>query len=116
MAKKLPVLKAKGVVRALLKAGFYVHHQTGSRARLLHRTNPEAHVVVRPSAPAHGARQMIVPSFLESTSDAAEVVVFCPVAAVFSRLTPSWAVNPPGPPGLVPALQRTPAREYRKSH
>jgi len=46
MAAKLPVLKAKEVVRALLKAGFYVHHQTGSHARLLHRAKPELRVTV----------------------------------------------------------------------
>jgi len=32
------VLKPKEVLRALLKAGFYVHHQTGSHARLFHQT------------------------------------------------------------------------------
>ena len=47
MARKLPVLRAKEVVRALLKAGFYIHHQTGSHARLLHRTKPELRVTVR---------------------------------------------------------------------
>jgi predicted RNA binding protein YcfA (HicA-like mRNA interferase family) len=42
----LPVLKAKEVVRLLERAGFYVHHQTGSHARLLHRTRPELRVTV----------------------------------------------------------------------
>jgi predicted RNA binding protein YcfA (HicA-like mRNA interferase family) len=46
MPDKLPVLKAKEVVRALKRAGFYIHHQTGSHARLLHRTKPELHVTV----------------------------------------------------------------------
>ena len=46
MAEKLPVLKAKEVVRALLRGGFYIHHQTGSHARLLHSTKPELHVTV----------------------------------------------------------------------
>lgn len=46
MAPKLPVLKAKEVVRALLRSGFYIHHQTGSHARLLHRSNPELRVTV----------------------------------------------------------------------
>jgi predicted RNA binding protein YcfA (HicA-like mRNA interferase family) len=46
MSDKLPVLKAKEVVRALLRAGFYIHHQTGSHARLLHRTHPEVRVTV----------------------------------------------------------------------
>jgi len=46
MSDKLPVLKAKEVVRALLRAGFYIHHQTGSHARLLHSTRPEVRVTV----------------------------------------------------------------------
>jgi predicted RNA binding protein YcfA (HicA-like mRNA interferase family) len=33
MADKLPVLKAQEVVRALLRGGFYIHHQAGSHAR-----------------------------------------------------------------------------------
>jgi predicted RNA binding protein YcfA (HicA-like mRNA interferase family) len=32
------------VVAALLKAGFYIHHQRGSHARLLHPTRTEARV------------------------------------------------------------------------
>jgi len=46
MPGKLPVLKAKEVVRLLLRAGFYVHHQTGSHARLLHEDRPELRVTV----------------------------------------------------------------------
>ena len=46
MPPKLPVLKPKEVIAALLRAGFYVHRQKGSHARLLHRTNPELHVTV----------------------------------------------------------------------
>lgn len=33
---KLPIVKPKEVIRALQKAGFYIHHQTGSHARFLH--------------------------------------------------------------------------------
>jgi len=46
MPEKLPVLKAKDVVRALLRGGFYIHHQTGSHARLFHSTRPELRVTV----------------------------------------------------------------------
>jgi predicted RNA binding protein YcfA (HicA-like mRNA interferase family) len=46
MPEKLPVLKAKEVVQALLRAGFYIHHQTGSHARLFHRRQPELRVTV----------------------------------------------------------------------
>jgi len=44
--KKLPVLKPKQVVRALERAGFYLHHQTGSHARLLHHTRAQLRVTV----------------------------------------------------------------------
>ncbi len=43
---KLPVLSAKRVVRALLLAGFHIHHQTGSHARLFHNTRPELRVTI----------------------------------------------------------------------
>jgi len=46
MPEKLRVLKAKEVVRALERAGFYVHHQVGSHARLLHRTKTDVRVTV----------------------------------------------------------------------
>jgi predicted RNA binding protein YcfA (HicA-like mRNA interferase family) len=42
----LPVLRAKEVLRALLSAGFYIHHQTGSHARLFHHTKPELRVTI----------------------------------------------------------------------
>jgi predicted RNA binding protein YcfA (HicA-like mRNA interferase family) len=46
MPDKLPILKAKEVVRALERAGFYIHHQTGSHARLFHRSKPDLRVTV----------------------------------------------------------------------
>jgi predicted RNA binding protein YcfA (HicA-like mRNA interferase family) len=46
MPPKLPVLKAKEVVRALERASFYVHHQTGSYARLLHSTRTDLRVTI----------------------------------------------------------------------
>ena len=42
----LPVLRAKDVLRALLSAGFYIHHQTGSHARLFHHTKTELRVTI----------------------------------------------------------------------
>jgi predicted RNA binding protein YcfA (HicA-like mRNA interferase family) len=42
----LPVLRAKEVLRALLSAGFYIHHQTGSHARLKSHTKPELRVTI----------------------------------------------------------------------
>ncbi len=46
MPPKLPVLKPKQVIAALLRAGLYVHHQKGSHARLLHVTRPDVRVTV----------------------------------------------------------------------
>ena len=43
---KLPIAKPKQVIRALQRAGFYIHHQTGSHARLIHKTNSEKRVTV----------------------------------------------------------------------
>jgi predicted RNA binding protein YcfA (HicA-like mRNA interferase family) len=43
---RLPVVKPKEVLRALQTAGFYIHHQRGSHARLSHRTRPDLHVTV----------------------------------------------------------------------
>lgn len=59
MALKLPVLKPREVIAALERAGFYVHHQRGSHARLLHPTRPELHVTV----PRHSKE--IPPSLLK---------------------------------------------------
>jgi predicted RNA binding protein YcfA (HicA-like mRNA interferase family) len=46
MPPKLPVLTTKEVVAASLRAGFYIHHQKESHARLFHRTKPGLHVTV----------------------------------------------------------------------
>jgi predicted RNA binding protein YcfA (HicA-like mRNA interferase family) len=43
---KLPVLNGREVLRVLLKAGFYIHHQSGSHARLFHSQRPELHVTI----------------------------------------------------------------------
>ena len=49
MPAALPVVKAKECLRALERAGFYIHHSTGSHARLFHRTKP----VLRVTVPTH---------------------------------------------------------------
>jgi len=46
MPPRLPVLRPRAVVAALLRAGFYIHHQTGSHARRLHSTRPDLHVTI----------------------------------------------------------------------
>ena len=43
---KLPVVKASEVLKALQKAGFRIHHQTGSHARLMHSARRELKVTV----------------------------------------------------------------------
>ncbi len=42
----IPVLKPQEVVHALKRAGFYIHHRTGSHARLFHKTRPEIRVTI----------------------------------------------------------------------
>jgi predicted RNA binding protein YcfA (HicA-like mRNA interferase family) len=46
VSPKLPVLTARQVVRCLEKAGFYVHHQSGSHVQLKHRERPELRLTV----------------------------------------------------------------------
>ncbi|MEW6777428.1 MAG: type II toxin-antitoxin system HicA family toxin [Bdellovibrionota bacterium] len=46
MSPRLPSLTAKQVLRALLRAGFYVHHQVGSHATLKHPSDPRKRVTV----------------------------------------------------------------------
>jgi len=42
----LPIVKPNQAIKALKRAGFYIHHQTGSHARLLHKTKPELRVTL----------------------------------------------------------------------
>lgn len=49
MSPSLPVLTARQMIRALERAGFYVHHQTGSHVQMKHRTNP----ALRLTVPSH---------------------------------------------------------------
>ena len=46
MSPALPVLKAREVVAALEKAGFFIHHSTGSHVQLKHREKPELRITV----------------------------------------------------------------------
>ena len=43
---KIPPLKAKTLIKILLKAGFYEHHQKGSHVQLRHRTKTELRVTI----------------------------------------------------------------------
>ena len=46
MVDRLPTVKVRAVIRALLRAGFYVHHQTGSHMRLIYRLNTKRKITV----------------------------------------------------------------------
>ena len=46
MPPRLPVVKAREVVRALERAGFFVHHSVGSHAQLKHPAKPNLRVTV----------------------------------------------------------------------
>ncbi len=46
MTPRLPVLKPKKVLRALQRAGFFVHHSTGSHRILKHLEKPTLRVTV----------------------------------------------------------------------
>ncbi|MBI4487921.1 MAG: type II toxin-antitoxin system HicA family toxin [Deltaproteobacteria bacterium] len=47
MSKKIPALKPRRVLRALLKLGFFIQHQTGSHLRLRHPQKPNPITLVR---------------------------------------------------------------------
>jgi predicted RNA binding protein YcfA (HicA-like mRNA interferase family) len=46
MSAKLPALKPRAVLRALGRAGFFVHHSSGSHQILKHRDKPTLRVTV----------------------------------------------------------------------
>ncbi len=46
MSPRLPALTPRKVIAALTKAGFFVHHTTGSHRALRHRENPQLRVTV----------------------------------------------------------------------
>jgi predicted RNA binding protein YcfA (HicA-like mRNA interferase family) len=66
---KLPRMTAKKLLRVLLKAGFYLHHQTGSHANLRHAEKVHLHVVI----PQHGGD--LAPKTLKSILYQAEITV-----------------------------------------
>ena len=43
---KLPRIKPRRILSALSRAGFYVHHQTGSHINLRHAAKTYLHIVV----------------------------------------------------------------------
>ena len=65
---KLPVVKARDVVRALKKVGFFIHHQVGSHAQLKDGSGK------RTTVPVHGGAD-IGKKTLKSILDDAEISV-----------------------------------------
>jgi predicted RNA binding protein YcfA (HicA-like mRNA interferase family) len=66
---KLPRITSKKVLKALLRAGFYIHHQTGSHVNLRHHTKLHLHVVI----PRHGGD--LAPKTIKAILAQAEVSV-----------------------------------------
>jgi predicted RNA binding protein YcfA (HicA-like mRNA interferase family) len=46
MSQRLPAVKPKAVIRALQRAGFFIHHTTGSHHVLKHPDKPDLRVTV----------------------------------------------------------------------
>ena len=46
MSRRLPALKPKDVFRVLTKAGFFLHHSTGSHYYLKHPDKPELRITL----------------------------------------------------------------------
>ena len=57
MSPRVPILKPREVLRVLQKAGFVIHHQTGSHAQLRHSERPQLRVTV----PRHDRFDLPVP-------------------------------------------------------
>ncbi|MGE5325810.1 MAG: type II toxin-antitoxin system HicA family toxin [Deltaproteobacteria bacterium] len=66
---KLPRVTAKKVLRALLRGGFHIHHQSGSHVNLRHETKSHLHVVI----PFHGGD--LAPKTIKSILVQAELTV-----------------------------------------
>jgi len=66
---KLPRISSRRLLQVLLRAGFYVHHQTGSHVNLRHCTKSHLHVVV----PRHS--RDLAPKTIKSVIIQAEMTV-----------------------------------------
>jgi predicted RNA binding protein YcfA (HicA-like mRNA interferase family) len=66
---KLPRITSRRLIRALLRTGFYIHHQTGSHMNLRHHEKSHLHVVV----PQHSGD--LAPKTLKSIIIQAEMTV-----------------------------------------
>lgn len=68
MSRRMPALKPQAILRALLRAGFYVHHQCGSHAQLRHNTKENLRVTV----PVHN-RFDLPPEIVKNILEQAEL-------------------------------------------
>ena len=66
---RLPRISSRKLLQILLRAGFYIHHQTGSHANLRHHTKLNLHVVV----PRHSGD--LAPKTIKSIIGQAEMTV-----------------------------------------
>lgn len=66
---KLSRISSRKLLQILLRAGFYIHHQTGSHANLRHHTKIHLHVVV----PRHSGD--LAPKTVKSIISQAEMTV-----------------------------------------
>jgi len=66
---KLPRVTPKKVLAALLKAGFYIHHQTGSHINLRHYSKFYLHVIIP------NRKNDLAPKTLKSIISQAELTV-----------------------------------------
>lgn len=66
---KLPRITPKKVLAALLKAGFFIHHQTGSHINLRHFSKQHLHIVI----PDH--KKDLAPKTLKSIIFQAEMTI-----------------------------------------
>jgi len=68
MSRKIPALRPKKLLRALLRAGFFVHYQKGSHIQLRNYSNPKLRVTI----PFH-TRFDLPPSVIKSILNQAEI-------------------------------------------
>lgn len=51
---KLPRITSKKVLAALLRVGFYIHHQTGSHINVRHNAKSHLHIII----PMHSKKDL----------------------------------------------------------
>jgi predicted RNA binding protein YcfA (HicA-like mRNA interferase family) len=61
MSRQLPALRSAKVLKALLRAGFYIHHTKGSHHFLKHPDKPELRVTV----PMHNLKRKTLTSIVD---------------------------------------------------